>query len=189
MGLFKDCGCGCDGKKQEKKLLISVMAALLFFIVASPDAFRVMRRIAGKWVAGPNGCPTSRGLIFHTLVFMLKTWGMMNLKYEGYTEEPIGPSPQEIEEEIEMQVQEETVNTESEDDTEVSMEPMQPPPRMADVQSPLPGMSEEPVGIYDSGAMYGSMDINSEIDSPDPSKFNMGNLSVSCSDGSRPIVY
>jgi len=129
-------------------------------------------------------------LVFHALVFMLITWGMMNLKYEGYTEEPIGPSPVEInEEEVEMQVQDEVETMESDDATEVSMEPMQPPPRMADVQSPLPGMSEEPVGIYDSGAMYGSMDINSEMDSPDPSKFNMGNLSVSCSDGSRPIVY
>ena len=35
--IFSDCGCGCKGKVQEKKFLISLMSALLFFVIANPD--------------------------------------------------------------------------------------------------------------------------------------------------------
>lgn len=83
-GLFKDCGCGCDGKKQEKKFLISIMAALLFFIIANPSTFRVMRSVVGKWVSSPTGCPSTGGLALHTAVYMLLTWGLMNIRVEGY---------------------------------------------------------------------------------------------------------
>ena len=48
MGIFKDCGCGCDGKKQEKKLAISFMAALIFFIIA-PIVFTVSFLILVFW--------------------------------------------------------------------------------------------------------------------------------------------
>tara|TARA_B110000444_G_scaffold249514_1_gene274728 strand:+ start:97 stop:897 length:801 start_codon:yes stop_codon:yes gene_type:complete len=97
MGLFKDCGCGCDGKKQEQKLVISFMAALIFFIIASPDAFRFMRRIFGKWVSSPTGCPTSSGLLFHTTVFMFVTWGMMNIKKsEKFTDDDT-PNQEDVE--------------------------------------------------------------------------------------------
>ena len=37
MGLFKDCGCGCNGKKQQDKLVISIISALTFFVIANPD--------------------------------------------------------------------------------------------------------------------------------------------------------
>ena len=83
MGLFKDCGCGCNGKKQEQRLMNSILAGLVFFMIASPDTFRFMRSLLGKWVSGPNGCPTTGGLFLHTLVFILITWGMMNIKKEG----------------------------------------------------------------------------------------------------------
>ena len=202
MGLFKDCGCGCNGKKQEQKLLISFTAALVFFIIASPDTFRLMRKLAGKWVAGPNGCPTSSGLVFHSIVFMLVTWGMMNIKSEGYTAETVGSTtPEEVEEEVEEEFEEEVDVSElefqaedasidlklSDIDTSVSMEPMAPP-RMADAPSPLPGMKEEPVGMFDSGAMYAPMDLGSDGDKPQPLNIGMGKLSVSCADGSKPIV-
>ena len=84
MGLFKDCGCGCNGKKQEQKLLISIMSALVFFVIANPETFRVMRRVFGSWVSSPTGCPSTGGLALHTIVFMLVTWGMMNIKREEY---------------------------------------------------------------------------------------------------------
>lgn len=97
MGLFKDCGCGCNGKKQEQKLVISIMSALVFFIVANPDTFRIMRKVFGSWVSSPTGCPSMSGLVLHTLVFMLITWGMMNVKSEAYeptvTPQAIGPAP------------------------------------------------------------------------------------------------
>ena len=84
MGLFKDCGCGCNGKKQEQKFLISIMSALVFFVVANPETFRVMRKVFGSWVSSPTGCPSTGGLALHTIVFMLVTWGMMNIKREEY---------------------------------------------------------------------------------------------------------
>ena len=216
MGLFKDCGCGCNGKKQEQKLLISITAALVFFIVASPDTFRLMRKLLGKWVANPNGCPTTSGLALHTVVYMLITWGMMNIKSEGYTAETVGPAPQDVVDEFEDEIGDEVEEVEevmeevdvselefqaedvsidlklSDIDTLDSMEPMAPPrmapPRMADTPSPLPGMREEPVGMFDSGAMYAPMDLGSDGDKPQPLNIGMGKLSVSCADGSKPIV-
>ena len=204
MGLFKDCGCGCDGKKQEQKLMNSILAALVFFIIASPDTFRLMRTIFGKWVSGPNGCPTSGGLALHSIVFMFVTWGLMNIKSEGYTAEAgvIGPAPEEIvdqypeetgEEELDLQVTDkEIVLEESDLDTTVSMKPAAPI-RMADAPLPLPDMAEEQIGAFDSGAMYAPMDLGVDGDKPQPmisgiaASLNTG-LKVTCADGSRPIV-
>ena len=83
MGLFKDCGCGCNGKKQEEKFIISVISGLTFFIVANPETFRLVRRVLGSWIATPTGCPSTLGLLVHTLIFILVVWGMMNIKKEG----------------------------------------------------------------------------------------------------------
>lgn len=83
MTFFKDCGCGCNGKKQEGKFIISVISGLTFFIVANPETFRIVRRVFGDGIATPNGCPSTLGLLVHTLVFILITWGMMNIKRDG----------------------------------------------------------------------------------------------------------
>ena len=83
MGLFKDCGCGCGGQKQQEKFIISVISGLTFFIVANPETFRLVRRVLGSWIATPTGCPSTLGLLVHTLVFILVVWGMMNIKKEG----------------------------------------------------------------------------------------------------------
>jgi len=80
MGLFKDCGCGCKGKKQEDKFIISIISALTFFVVANPATFRFVRGILGSRIASSNGCSTTFGLIVHSIVFMLIVWGMMNIK-------------------------------------------------------------------------------------------------------------
>ena len=141
MGLFKDCGCGCNGKKQEQKFLISIMSALVFFVVANPETFRVMRKVFGSWVSSPTGCPSTGGLTLHTVVFMLVTWGMMNIKREEYaifepmTEEVVGPTP--------------------------GPGPT-PPPKMVDMPSPLPGMAEEQFSTFDSGMKLESMDLTTD---------------------------
>ena len=83
MGLFKDCGCGCNGRKQQEKFVTSLISGLTFFIVANPETFRLVRRVLGTWIATPTGCPSTTGLLVHTLVFVLIVWGMMNLKKEG----------------------------------------------------------------------------------------------------------
>jgi len=78
MGMFKDCGCGCDGKKQEAKFLVSFIAALLFFLVSSPEMYQLTRQLFGTWVSGPTGCASTLGLVLHSVVFLLITWGLMN---------------------------------------------------------------------------------------------------------------
>ena len=97
MGLFKDCGCGCGGRKQQEKFMASIMSALLFFLIANPETFILVRRIFGNWVASATGYPTMLGLVLHSVVFMLIVWGMMNLKREnedGEREPPPEPIPE-----------------------------------------------------------------------------------------------
>jgi len=162
MGLFKDCGCGCNGKKQEQKFLISVMSALVFFVVANPETFRVMRKVFGSWVSSPTGCPSTGGLALHTLVFLLVTWAMMNIKREEYaTFEPVeeeivvpgpapGPAPGPT-----------------------------PPPKMVDMPSPLPGMSEDQYSMFDSGMRLEPLDVvKSDGDA----------ITCGCSDGRNVVI-
>lgn len=169
MGLFKDCGCGCDGKKQEQKLSISVMSGLLFFIVANPDTFRLVRAVFGSWVAGPNGCPTMAGLVLHTIVFTLVAWGMMNIKREAYTPQDMvsdsgvsGPSPM------------------------VSG----PAPRMVDAPSPLPGMTEDTFDFSDSGVMFSPLDIHSDLDLPGAAvrQSTAEAVTCACTDGRKVVI-
>ena len=82
MGFFKDCGCGCKGKKQQDKFVISIISALTFYVIANPMTFRFVRGILGSNIASPNGCPTACGLVVHSIVFMFVVWGMMNIKKE-----------------------------------------------------------------------------------------------------------
>jgi hypothetical protein len=147
MGLFKDCGCGCDGKKQEQKFLISIMSALVFFVVANPETFRVMRKVFGSWVSSPTGCPSTGGLALHTVVFMLVTWAMMNTNREGSTTEP---------------VKEEEVVVPS--TVPVPIPGPSSQPKMVDMPSPLPDMAEKQFSMFDSGMNLGSMDVTSGIE-------------------------
>tara|TARA_R110000803_G_scaffold62423_2_gene122784 strand:- start:1377 stop:1820 length:444 start_codon:yes stop_codon:yes gene_type:complete len=73
--------CKCE-KSQYDKLTISIISALVFFIVANPETFKLVRRVIGSWVATPTGCPSMTGLVLHAAVFMLVVWGMMNIKKE-----------------------------------------------------------------------------------------------------------
>lgn len=174
MGIFKDCGCGCKGQKQEQKFIISLMSALVFFIVANPDTFRLMRRILGSWVSGPNGCPTTAGLILHTIVFMLVVWGMMNIKkreaYAPYEPSlPVGPSPM----------------------VAGPGPGPGPGPQMVDMPSPEPGMTEPSYPMVDSGKMFAPMDINAEMDLPamitEPT-VDDGAVTCACSDGRKVVI-
>jgi hypothetical protein len=53
---------------------VIVTIALLFFIVANPMVFRFVDSLLG-WLVGPiaspSGCPTTLGLVVHSLVFAL----------------------------------------------------------------------------------------------------------------------
>ena len=163
MGIFKDCGCGCGGAKAQQKFLISVMSALVFFVISNPNTYRLTRGIFGKWVSGPTGCPSLRGLVLHTAVFVLITWAMMNIKKEGYAVEEslmdIGPSPEMVEKEV-----------------------IEAPPAMVDVPEPLPGFSEIQFDVFDTGAELAPLDVaGGEIDKP-------AAVSCSCEDGSSVTI-
>ena len=111
MGLFKDCGCGCKGQKQQQKFMASLLGALIFFVIASPEAFRLVRGVAGKWVATPNGSPSPAGLLLHSIVFLLIIWGTMNIKKEFMEAEE---APEEEEEATEEPAEEPMEETEEE---------------------------------------------------------------------------
>jgi hypothetical protein len=93
-------GCTCTKvQKQKTKIMVSLMAALLFFVVANPDTFKMVRNVVGSWVASPTGCPTMQGLVLHSVIFLLLTWIIMNVnkieKAEG-SDEPVVVSEQEL---------------------------------------------------------------------------------------------
>jgi hypothetical protein len=169
MGIFKDCGCGCGGAKAQQKFLISAMSSLVFFIIANPDTFRLTRSIFGRWVSGPTGCPTLRGLALHTVVFLLITWAMMNIKKEGYSIEEempmmVGPSPEEE-------------------------EPVITPP-MAEIPEPLPGFSEMQYDAVDSGLELAPLDVmGDEIDKPVSLKVHVQKQATcQCDDGKTVTI-
>lgn len=62
------------------KVRASLTAALLFFIVANPVVYRLVDGVLGPLVgriASPSGCPTTWGLIVHSVVFGLAAYASM----------------------------------------------------------------------------------------------------------------
>ena len=62
------------------KVRASITAALLFFIVANPVVYRLVDGFLGSLVgriASPSGCPTTWGLIVHSVVFGLAAYASM----------------------------------------------------------------------------------------------------------------
>ena len=44
---------------------------ILFFLVASPATFKLMRKFLGGWVASAEGIPHAPGLLLHSAVYVL----------------------------------------------------------------------------------------------------------------------
>lgn len=66
-----DCG-GANTSKD--KWMAAVIAAVLFFIIASPFLFSVtnsLTSLVGLHTVGETGCPNLGGLILHTIVFIV----------------------------------------------------------------------------------------------------------------------
>ena len=128
--------CKCE-KSQRDKLMISIISALVFFIVANPETFKLVRRLIGSWVATPTGCPSMTGLALHAVVFMLVVWGMMNIKREKMEGEEV------VMEEVEE------VPTAPMPEPEPVMEPVvQEPPNM---MSKVLGMDMDMADAMESG--------------------------------------
>lgn len=64
------------------KWQISIFSAFIFMLVIHPYTYiftqKVLGRLLGK-IADTNGCPTTLGLIIHTIVYILLVRGSMNL--------------------------------------------------------------------------------------------------------------
>lgn len=63
----------------DPKLRISLISGLVFLIIASPQLYNATQYLLGRLftVASPSGCPTVAGLLLHTAVFVLVTYGLM----------------------------------------------------------------------------------------------------------------
>lgn len=60
-----------------------VVAVLTFFIFSNPLVYKITTSIFGQWVAFPNGCPKTAGLILHSLVaslFAILVWPVLDVK-------------------------------------------------------------------------------------------------------------
>ena len=143
MGIFKDCGCGCGGKKQEEKFIISVISGLTFFIIANPETFRLVRRVLGPRIATPTGCPSTTGLLVHTLVFILVVWGMMNIKKEGTVKKGCGCGDKKPVKKGEKVV-------------------VEPPVPMVEAPDPKPDFAESQIELVDSGRNLTPMSVESD---------------------------
>lgn len=76
------CGCTLCPGHGNVKVRASVMSAVLFAIVASPQLFQIMQGLLGGLfrVATPSGTPTLAGLILHAIVYGVLVYGIMHLK-------------------------------------------------------------------------------------------------------------
>ena len=54
-------------------------SALIFFLIANPETFKMTQRVLG-WlidIADGGGCPTANGFFIHTALFFFVLWGIM----------------------------------------------------------------------------------------------------------------
>lgn len=61
------------------KAKYAAYTALVFFLVANPETYKLFQRALGSWVeiASDGGCPTPAGFFIHTGLFFLLLWALM----------------------------------------------------------------------------------------------------------------
>jgi hypothetical protein len=65
-----------------KKWQISIFSAFIFILVVNPYTYILTQKLLGGYVgkiADISGCPTTLGLIIHTIVYILLVRGSMDL--------------------------------------------------------------------------------------------------------------
>ena len=63
------------------KWRISIFSAFIFILVVNPYTYMLTQKVLGGLlgkIAETNGCPTMRGLILHTIVYILLVRGSMD---------------------------------------------------------------------------------------------------------------
>jgi hypothetical protein len=59
----------------------TIIPFITFLIVANPATFKLVRGVAGSWVASAEGLPTTAGLFLHAFVFVMVCYLLMSLVY------------------------------------------------------------------------------------------------------------
>ena len=60
------------------KAKYSFYSALVFFLIANPETFKVTQMLLGSFITlAHGGCPTPAGLFLHTGIFFLVLLGLM----------------------------------------------------------------------------------------------------------------
>ena len=67
-----------DQSNIHEKMRVSALSSAIFYIIANPNTFKFIASILGKWVADSSGCPSLKGLLLHTGVFVLVLYLTMN---------------------------------------------------------------------------------------------------------------
>ena len=60
-----------------KKVTAAIIAGLMFFIISNPYFYQAVDGLIGDTlgrISSPGGCPTTWGLIVHSVVFALATY-------------------------------------------------------------------------------------------------------------------
>ena len=212
-GFFKSATCNC-GCADSRKARAALLAGLVFFLVANPKTYILVRRILGSSIATPNGNPTTLGLGVHTLVFVAVTWILMNIKSEGFEPAPSkapapAPAPaDDDEEEVETEGEEMMMeDEEASDDEEAQPGPAATGPAPSesdDEDEPAPANDDkadepsakrkaekkmEDAWLYhavDTGLRFGSFDRDMEIAGPALKK--NAPMQCGCPDGSSVTV-
>ncbi len=72
----------CRMTDSSKKWQISIFSAVIFIVVIHPSTYLFTQKVLGGLLgklADSSGCPTTRGLLLHTLVYILLIRGSMDL--------------------------------------------------------------------------------------------------------------
>ncbi len=194
---FQDCGCGCGGRKQQEKFMASIMSALLFFLIANPETFIIVRRVFGNWVASATGYPTTLGLVLHSIVFMLIVWGMMNLKREkadgvpAPSKDMMGPPPPPVPEGAAMKdgmLPDEDEPGQPMGDTFMGVPAPTPASMLLPSPNPSATMTESTMSKMSN--MLGGADImgDSAMLAPAPAVYGNNWRQCSCGDGTQVMI-
>ena len=65
-------------------MIRKILLGLLFMVLASPQAFTVVRSLLGGWVASAEGLPKVGGLALHALVLVTLSTLLWRMPIEGY---------------------------------------------------------------------------------------------------------
>lgn len=59
------------------KITNTTYGSLIFFFVSNPITYRTVSSILGKWIVNDKGCPTIKGALLHTLLYIVILTGVM----------------------------------------------------------------------------------------------------------------